>query len=144
MGTFTHIVYCCDFSEHAERAFLTALEQARLDNARLTLLHVVAPGTPLIPGQTVREAQRLADQEIVTRLRAYLEERYLGRAMGVETRIALRRGYPSEEILEHLKSARADLVVLGSQGLHGVGLVLLGSVAERISRRAGCCCLVVR
>lgn len=144
MGVFTHIVYCCDFSNHAERAFTEALEQARRDNARLTLLHVVAPGTPLIPGEGLRESKRLPDQEIVTRLRAYMEERYLKRSEGVEARIALRRGYPSEEILEHLKASKADLVVLGSQGLHGVGLVVLGSVAERVSRRSGCCCLVVR
>jgi nucleotide-binding universal stress UspA family protein len=33
---------------------------------------------------------------------------------------------------------------MGSQGLSGMGLVLLGSVAERVSRRAPCTCLVVR
>jgi nucleotide-binding universal stress UspA family protein len=144
LAVFTHIVCCSDFSDHADRAFAAALEQARLDGARLTLLHVVSPGTPILPGESVRDSQRLADEEIVKRLRTYMEERYLARAQGVETGIALRRGYPSEEIMAHLKGAKADLVVLGSQGLHGVGLVLLGSVAERVSRRSSCCCLVVR
>lgn len=144
MAVFTHIVCCSDFSDHADRAFLAALEQARLDGARMTLLHVVSPGTPILPGDPARLSQRLADEEIVKRLRVYMEERYLSRVQGVATSIALRRGYPSEEILDHLKGARADLVVLGSQGLHGVGLVLLGSVAERVSRRSSCCCLVVR
>jgi nucleotide-binding universal stress UspA family protein len=141
---FSHIVCCSDFSDHADRAFLAALDQSRLDGARLTLLHVVAPGTPILPGDSVRQSQRMADEDIVNRLLAYMRERYLSRSRGVQTGISLRRGYPSEEILAHLDSAGTDLVVLGSQGLHGVGLVLLGSVAERVSRRAGCCCLVVR
>lgn len=144
LGLFKHVVCCTDFSEQAERAFATALEQARHDGARLTLLHVVAPGAPLLPGEKVEESLRLPDQEIVARLRAFMEDRYLHRAQGVPTRISLRRGHPSEEVLEHLKSSDADLVVMGSQGLSGMGLVLLGSVAERVSRRAPCSCLVVR
>jgi nucleotide-binding universal stress UspA family protein len=48
------------------------------------------------------------------------------------------------EILEHIKENDNDLVVVGSEGLQGVGLYVLGSVAERISRNAPCSCLVVR
>ena len=39
-------------------------------------------------------------------------------------------------------SAGADLIVLGSRGLHG--LKSLGSVSERVAHRAPCSTLIVR
>jgi nucleotide-binding universal stress UspA family protein len=39
-------------------------------------------------------------------------------------------------------SAEADLLIVGSRGLHG--LAALGSVSERVAHRAGCSVLVVR
>lgn len=47
---------------------------------------------------------------------------------------------PVEALLE--ASAEADLVVVGSRGLHG--LAALGSVSERVAHRARCSVLVVR
>lgn len=144
MALFKHIVYCTDFSAHSEVALLAAREQAQRDGARLTLLHVVLPSAPLLPGDKPHVADRLADQEIVERLKTYMHQRYDPLLPGLAWKPALRRGHPSEEILAHLKQNSADLVVLGSQGLSGMGLVLLGSVAERVSQRAPCTCLIVR
>ncbi|MBI5524328.1 MAG: universal stress protein [Desulfarculus sp.] len=144
MALFSHIVCCSDFSPQAETALEAATEQARRDGARLTLLHVVLPGAPLLPGDKPHAADRLPDQEIVHRLTTYMRERYGQCLQGLDWRPVLRRGHPSEEILAQLQESNADLVVLGSQGLSGMGLVLLGSVAERVSRRAPCTCLIIR
>lgn len=141
---FRHIVHCCDFSVHAEKALDVAASQARLDGARLTLLHVIAPGLPLIPGESPLEVRGKSDAEVARKLDDYLRERYAARLEGLDWKPALRRGYPSEEILAHLAAGDADLVVMGCQGLSGMGLVVLGSVAERVSRRAPCSCLVIR
>jgi Universal stress protein family len=51
-----------------------------------------------------------------------------------------RHGHPVEVLLAAADSA--DLVVLGSRGLHG--LPALGSVSERVAHRATCSVLVVR
>lgn len=144
MALFSHIVCCSDFSPQAEAALEAALEQARQDGARLTLLHVVLPGAPLLPGDKPHAADRLPDQEIVSRLTGYMRQRYGQRLQGLDWKPVLRRGHPSEEILAHLAEDQADLVVMGSQGLSGMGLVLLGSVVERVCRRAPCTCLIVR
>jgi nucleotide-binding universal stress UspA family protein len=144
VGLFSHIVCCTDFSKQAEIALPAAVEQARRDGARLTLLHVVLPGAPLLPGEEPHGADRLPDQQVVEKLTAYMRQRYESQLAGLDWRPVLRRGHPSEEILAHLAESGADLVVMGSQGLSGMGLVLLGSVAERVSRRAPCTCLVVR
>ena len=49
-------------------------------------------------------------------------------------------GHPVAALLD--RSLGADLIVLGSRGLHGVRS--LGSVSERVAHRAICSCLVVR
>ena len=144
MAAFEHILCCLDFSPQAEAAFAVALEQARVDQARLVLLHVVHAGAPSLPGQKPGTARRLSREELKEALQAEMEARYVQKAGGYPLEVRLRRGLPSVEILDELAQSGADLVVMGAEGLSGVGLFLLGSVAERVSRRAPCSCLVVR
>lgn len=68
---------------------------------------------------------------------------------GVEpTRVAEIAGEAQEELQDHpveglvAASRDADLLVVGSRGLHG--LRSLGSVSERVAHRASCSVLVVR
>lgn len=140
----SHIVCATDFSPHADKALLTAVEMAKSQGASLTLLHVVAPHTPLLPGEKPKDSAGLSDHDLAERLRAYMKEHYAARLEGLDWRISLRRGHSSEEILSFLREKKADLVVMGGQGLSGMGLVLFGSVAERVVRRAPCSVLVVR
>ncbi|MCB2185909.1 MAG: universal stress protein [Deltaproteobacteria bacterium] len=142
---YRHIVICLDFSEHSDRAFEKARGLATREGADLTILHVVVPGLPLVPGEEPpKKPSRIPDEEIVGKLQRHIEENYLARCGGPACQIMLRRGYPSVEILDHLRETGADLVVMGSAGLSGMGLVLLGSVAERVCRKAPCDCLIVR
>ncbi|MGH3044966.1 MAG: universal stress protein [Gaiellaceae bacterium] len=52
----------------------------------------------------------------------------------------LEEGHPVDTLLNAAKSA--DLLVVGSRGLHGVRA--LGSVSERVAHKAPCSVLVVR
>jgi nucleotide-binding universal stress UspA family protein len=49
---------------------------------------------------------------------------------------------PVEALVERAAEVDADLLVVGSRGVHG--LAALGSVSERVAHRAGCSVLVVR
>ena len=42
------------------------------------------------------------------------------------------------------KSEKADLIVMGTHGRGGIGHAILGSVAEKVVRRAQCPVLTVR
>lgn len=54
-------------------------------------------------------------------------------------------GNAAEEILKVARRSSIDLIVIGSQGLHGIGKVkTLGSVSRRVSELAGCPVLIVR
>ncbi|MCB2225342.1 MAG: universal stress protein [Desulfarculaceae bacterium] len=144
MTNYRRIVCCLDFSPQADAAFAAALEQAQDEGAELILLHVVHSGAPTLPGEKPGVVRGLSREELKERLKQEMDQRYVQKAGGYPVKVRLRRGLPSVEILDELAQSNAGLVVMGAEGLSGVGLFLLGSVAERVSRRAPCSCLVVR
>jgi nucleotide-binding universal stress UspA family protein len=53
-------------------------------------------------------------------------------------------GNASDKILNFAETKGADLIVLGTHGLRGIDRLMLGSVTERVLRKARCPVLVVR
>ena len=51
-------------------------------------------------------------------------------------------GDPADRIVAFAAEQQADLIVLGTHGSRGIEKILLGSVAERVLKRAGCPTLV--
>ena len=58
--------------------------------------------------------------------------------------VHVRIGHAAEEILELAREVGADLIIVGSKGLTGVERLVIGSVAERVVREAGCSVEVAR
>ena len=58
--------------------------------------------------------------------------------------LVVREGDPAVVVPAVASEAGADLVVVGTHGRTGVRRVLMGSVAERVVRHAGCAVLTVR
>ncbi|OPX40513.1 MAG: hypothetical protein B1H13_07195, partial [Desulfobacteraceae bacterium 4484_190.3] len=69
-----------------------------------------------------------------------------GARIGEETafELVVRDGHVSTEILRFLDENSIDLVVMGSYGLSGAGLVFFGSVAKRVAHKAPCSVMIVR
>jgi nucleotide-binding universal stress UspA family protein len=55
-----------------------------------------------------------------------------------------RIGKPADEILDLSREIGADLILIGTHGHTGVSRLVMGSVAERVVREAGCAVLVAR
>jgi nucleotide-binding universal stress UspA family protein len=53
-------------------------------------------------------------------------------------------GFPFVEILKHAKESNADMIVMGTHGRGAIAHMLLGSVAEKVVRKASCPVLTVR
>jgi len=53
-------------------------------------------------------------------------------------------GKPAAEIMKAASKHRADLIVMGAQGLAAIDRFLLGSVSTRVVQHANCAVLVVR
>lgn len=138
------IVCPTDFSTAAAPAERQAAELARRLDAEVLLLHVAteAPlwresvGVPSV--RAVFEAQRKWATDT-------LAERVVALAgQGVSARAVVTVGVPWEEIIRVAAQEGAEMIVMGTQGRTGLDRLLLGSVAERVIRRAPCPVLTVR
>ena len=66
------------------------------------------------------------------------------RAAGLEAAVMIRRGNPTNELLEEAESWAADCIFLGPKGTRGIDRLLLGSVSSAVSARADCSVEIVR
>ena len=66
------------------------------------------------------------------------------RAAGLDAGVMIRRGNPTDELLDEAESWGADCIFLGPQGTRGIDRLLLGSVSSAVSARAHCSVEVVR
>jgi nucleotide-binding universal stress UspA family protein len=57
---------------------------------------------------------------------------------------AIEMGIPFVEIVRHARKKNIDLIVIGTHGRTGLDHMLLGSVAEKVVRKAPCPVLTVR
>jgi nucleotide-binding universal stress UspA family protein len=136
-----------DFSDNGEWALKYAAALAEKFNSEIHLLHVlqdvIGVGTPEVgtafasPGDFVKELrasaqnglQKIADSDL---------------AAGKKIVQVVRDGQPFVEIIRYAREELADLIVMGTHGRTGLVHVLMGSVAERVVRKAACPVLTVR
>jgi nucleotide-binding universal stress UspA family protein len=144
--TITKILVPVDFSPHAERAFGYAMALAQRFGATLGLLHVVED--PFVTGAWNSEVSVPNVGELLEGLIANAERRLAtlrqsAAALGVTAETALMTGAPAHAIVEHAKEGGFDLIVMGTHGHTGLSHVIMGSVAERVVRKAPCPVLTV-
>lgn len=139
-----------DFSDGARAALDLAAGLATAFSAAIELYHVWQP-PPLVPVPLVVVSpeqgrpltlEQLARTEAGTQMKD-LVEHLRGRGVAtVTSRVGV--GDPAHEILDLARVGGFDLIVMGTHGRHGIAHALLGSVAEKVVRRATCPVLTVR
>jgi universal stress protein A len=139
------IVCCSDFSDHAEVAFQTALDLAQRYSAKLYVVHVLPPVVNPMLTDTELMLPEHPDENLVVSLNERMQEVYGNRIPEkIDFELVVRDGHVSTEIIRFIEETDADLAVVGAFGLSGMGLVLFGSVAKRISHKAPCSVMIVR
>ena len=151
--TVKKIACCIDFSENANIAFSVALEAAEKFHCELHILHVLPhPLNPLIadfdiiPGSEhmIQNPDEL-QKSLMGRMEEKLEQEFGNKLDKIEsTKMVILSGHVSTEIINYLEEEDIDLVVVGSFGYSGMGLVLFGSVAKRVSHKAHCSVVIAR
>ena len=139
------IACCTDFSENAEKAFIMAKEMAEKYSAKLIMLHVMPPVVNPILTESDPVIFTEPDKSLVLNLEERMQQEY-GNRIGdhIQNELVVLNGHVSSEILRYLEENRIDLIVMGSFGLTGMGLVLFGSVAKRVAHKAPCSVMIVR
>jgi universal stress protein A len=135
-----------DFSKHSQNALTYAAAFAEKFGAALYLLHVVqdlalfipdaVTGTPPVtpPVEQLTVAVRAALDKVIA-------ENQLWR---FSVQAEVREGTPFYEIIRFAKDNDIDLIVMGTHGHTGLAHVLMGSVTEKVVRKAPCPVLTVR
>jgi nucleotide-binding universal stress UspA family protein len=145
MALIHKILIPTDFSEHASVALEYGADLALRYSAPVVVVHTYANPVVAVPdGFVMMTAPDLAELLIQLRTgidRAAARLRELGVA-SVETRLI--EGSAWHEIVAVAKAEGCDLVVMGTHGRGGLSHALLGSVAEKVVRKAACPVLTVR
>ncbi len=134
------ILFPTDLSDAAAEAQLYACSLAEQYDAELHILTVVQdvtlvspdPTNPwVIPASSIEEIKASVSQA----LEKIPDPQWSQGKKIVRTVVA---GVPFLEIIRYAKEQNIDLIVLGTHGRSGLAHVLMGSVAEKIVRKAPC------
>lgn len=138
----TRILLPTDFSDTAAHALDYARDLAARYRASVHLLHVVSdPRAQDWAG----EVEGLVVPDLLGKWKGDAERRLGAITLGdVETVRAIRVGHAFVEILHYATQNAIDLIVMGTHGRGPVRHLLLGSVAEKVVRKAPCPVLTVR
>lgn len=132
-----------DFSEFSASVLAHAAAFAKLFGSDITVLHVFATAVPPASSATypawlleVPEARKSIADELHVLL-APLS------SAGVTPRTQIAEGNTASEIIRHALEQDVDLVVMGTHGRSGFDRLTLGSVAEKVLRKAPCPVLTI-
>ena len=143
-GTFTRILCPMDFSLSALQAFGFAVDLARQSDGSVIALHAIewlADDVSAHARFNVQDFRQHLIDDAHTRLRALIADQPGGTA-SIEDVVVIGRAY--REVLKTADTGAADLIVMGAQGLGGMGLTLFGSTTQQVVRGATCPVLTVR
>lgn len=128
-----HYILCpSDFSEASAHAVDQAIVLADAFKSKIIALHAVSPLTSAVEVPAMDECR--------DRLRASFE-RATKAGIAVDVEIAL--GLPVHRILDRASSLAAGVIVMGTHGTSGFERFVLGSVTEKVLRKATCPVLTV-
>ncbi len=147
MLNLTRILAPTDFSEHSSHALQYAAGMARQFGAKLLLLHVVSSDALVsiskahVPPHPMDQVYEDLAQEIREQYTAHVAPQT---RKTLEAEMLVLPGEPSQEILRAAKLKAVDLIVMATHGRTGLSHALMGSVTEKVVRKAPCPVLSIR
>lgn len=138
-----HVLYPTDFSDPSLHAARYAQAFADAHKAQIHVLHVV------YPYHLITDVDGMADDPLPVdllpalsqRLASFCKEHLTSEAPVIQNTVV---GQPFYEIVRYAKEHQIDLIVLGTHGRGALSHLLIGSVAEKVVRKAPCPVLTVR
>ena len=139
-----------DFSDYSLKAVDYGMFLAKQFEAKILLLNV-------IPQEWLSETQIIETFGAVDSASELLNKRRQREQDKIEEIInkkeeekalfdggIVKEGIPAEEIVKTAKEKEIDLIIIATHGISGLSHILIGSVAEKVVRRAQCSVLTVR
>jgi nucleotide-binding universal stress UspA family protein len=136
MHNFRKILVPFDFSDSARQALRTALHLAGRFESELTILNVIDRDPDVEASKLMflpEDLESRLEEKIQAEVDALIP---LAEPSHIRLQPVVRKGKAPLEILLEAEQQKPDLIVMGSKGKTGLQHLLLGSVAERVLRRA--------
>ncbi len=144
MESFNSVLIPTDGSEDATYAARKGLSLAKLINAKKVIALYVKDLVSLYG---------VPEDDMILFINANLENegntilsdiKNEGKELGLDVETVILEGHPADEILQVAEDRGVDIIVMGTVGRSGITCLLMGSVAEKVTRHAPCPVLVVR
>jgi len=138
-----------DFSVYADNALKQAIDIATQNKAKVYLLHVIDDGFQqcsvdyCLDEGVVQKIYKDSLKNAVDKLHKEANK-ITDKHSSIEIVYDTRRGIPYEEILKEQEEKGIDLIVIASHGKTGILKNLMGSVVDKVLKRAKCQVLLVR
>ena len=135
--TLSHILCPVDLSEASQHALEQATAIAGWYHATLTVLHVHPPGPAIALEPFAVNAPPSEERGEIERLReATRAAAAPALAAGVQVDVVVDVGDPIRQILARAEPRDVGMIVMGTHGASGFEHLVLGSVTEKVLRRA--------
>lgn len=142
--SYKNILVAVDSTDEAGEVLTAARGIANEHMANLTALSVVKPLNYAYSGLDMAPLAKAAsfEEHAIQQTKQHLVQ--LGAEFGIEpSKTEVRLGNPAHEIREHAQQTHTDLIVIGTHGRRGLGL-LLGSTANAVLHGVPCDVLAVK
>jgi nucleotide-binding universal stress UspA family protein len=142
MRDIKRILCPVDFSDASAHAIEQAIALAAWCKGSITALHVFSPIFAPVPGLPPLEerASPVELAQVRDRVAASFESAAAAR---VRVDVCVEVGTPAHLILDCAERLSADAIVIGTHGTGGFEHLVLGSVTEKVLRKATCAVLTV-
>ncbi len=142
-----------DGSKYSNKSLDRAIEIAKKDKTKIDIISVVNLDYIRPPGallgmvspssiDAIKKITASAKKETVQMLAKQVSK---CRSKGIKADSQVLSGYAVDAILKYAKQKKITLIVIGSQGLHGIQkLKILGSTSRKVSELSNCPVLIVR
>jgi len=142
---FKKILYPTDFSDVAHRALDFVMRLKDAGAREVVILHVIDKGNfdaiARYATKDILEIERNLEEKAMAEITP-IEERL--KKKGFKVKVIISREIPFMEILRVEEREKVSAIVIGSHGMSNIAEIFLGSVSEKIIRRAKTPVLVVR
>lgn len=137
---YMNILVPLDGSKFSEKALLHACDIAKNYQARLILLYVVEKSVP------INLLDRKNYLEILRKFgnRVLIKSKETTTLQGVDSKIIMKEGNITNEIVKLAKKEQCNLIIVGSKGLGATARFFLGSVSNKLANNSPCSILIVK
>ena len=148
-----NILFCTDFSEHANTAFDHAMDQAKKYTAKLHLFHVIMPIDPCGNSGTAKlaepdesagpaESEDNLIQQAIGALKLKYSELLDDSIPGYE--FVVKMGSPDVEVVKYAKQNHIDMIIMGALGVPEKERATRVRTAANVSKFAPCQVIVIQ